>query len=64
VVGVSYGEVQDLIITVSIRVCSAIAPEGVWGQTKVWHGEVRHGLRIPLSEHAGRSLLWHTKSRR
>jgi hypothetical protein len=22
-----------------------------------------HGLRIPLPEHAGRSLLWHPKSR-
>jgi hypothetical protein len=30
-VGISYDRVQDLIIVVSVYVCSAITPKSVWG---------------------------------
>jgi hypothetical protein len=48
---------------VDVHVCPAIAPGGVWGRIEVWHRKARCGLRIPLPEHTGHSLLWHPKSR-
>jgi hypothetical protein len=47
----------------SVRVCLSVAPRGVWDRGEVWHGNIRRGLRIPLPEHVGRSLLQHSKSR-
>jgi hypothetical protein len=63
VVGVSYGGVQGLVVAIRIRVCPAIIPESVWGQIRVWNSKARRGVRVPLPEHAGHSLLWHPKSR-
>jgi hypothetical protein len=63
VVGVTYGGIQGLVAAASMRVCSAVAPGGVWSRGKVWYRKARRGLRIPLPEHADRSLLRHPKSR-
>jgi hypothetical protein len=60
-VGVSYSGIQCLVAAGSVRVCSTIAPGGVWSRSKVWQREARRGLRIPLPEHADRSLLQHPK---
>jgi hypothetical protein len=31
------------------------------GRARVWHSKARCGVCIPLSIHAGHSLLWHPK---
>jgi hypothetical protein len=63
VVSVSYGGVRGMIVTVRVRVCLAVIPGCIWGRTRVWHRKARRGVRVPLPEHAGRSLLRYRKSR-
>jgi hypothetical protein len=36
---------------------------GIWGQTRVCHKKSRCGVCVPLSEHAGCSLLQHPTDR-
>jgi hypothetical protein len=60
---VSYGSVRGLVVTVRVGIRLAVIPGGIWGRIRVWHGKARHGVCIPLFKHAGRSLLWHLKSR-
>jgi hypothetical protein len=52
-----------MVVAVRVRVCPAIIPRGICGWTKVWHKKARCSVYVPLSEHAGRSLLQHPKSR-
>jgi hypothetical protein len=56
VVNVSYGGIRSLVVAAIVRICSVIAPRGVWGRGKVWHGETRCGLRISFPKHAGHSV--------
>jgi hypothetical protein len=52
-----------LVVVVRVRVCSTVIPGGIWGRSMVWYRKARHGVCVPLPEHAGRSLLQHPKSR-
>jgi hypothetical protein len=61
VVGVSYGGVQGLEVVARVRVCSTIKPGGIGGPTRIWYSKGRCSVRVPLSIHASRSLLWHPK---
>jgi hypothetical protein len=63
VVGVSYGGVRGLEIAARVRIHSTIKPGSIRGRTRVRHSEARRGVCIPLSIHAGLSLLWHPKIR-
>jgi hypothetical protein len=52
-----------MVVAVRVRVCPAIISGSIWGRTRVWHRKARHGVRVPLPEHADHSLLRHPKSR-
>jgi hypothetical protein len=50
-----------MIVIVRVRICPAIIPGSIWGQTRVWPRKAKCDVRVPLSEHAGYSLLRHQK---
>jgi hypothetical protein len=52
-----------MVVAVRVRVCPAVIPESIWGQTRVWHRKARRGVHVPLPKHAGRSLLQYPKRR-
>jgi hypothetical protein len=52
-----------LVVAVRVRLCPTIIPGGIWGRTRVWYRKARRGVRVPLPEHVGHSLLWHPKRR-
>jgi hypothetical protein len=46
-----------MVVAVRVRVCPIVIPRSIWDQTKVWHRKAKHGVRVPLPEHVGHSLL-------
>jgi hypothetical protein len=51
-----------LVVIVRVRIYLVVIPGSIWGRTKVLHRKARRDMRVPLSEHAGHSLLRHPKS--